>query len=231
MVIGCSGDEILTPPMRHTVEISELSLGNRTLDPGGTTTVTATFGYSGDEADLIFRWEASSGQIVGEAPSVTYVASDVPGVHTITLELTDGFEMVEHSITVEVIAPQSLLIDSDTHWAGRGETLVLKYQVSIAEILHQPVTLRYNILQDEARIGAFLNVEIDGTLLVEEEAIGEVNPVERTVIVGEIDVSRIITGSGMYEITLTLAVVNPVERGWLLQKAEIIGAEGAAVLL
>ena len=91
MVIGCSGDEILTPPMRHTVEISELSLGNRTLDPGGTTTVTATFGYSGDTADLIFRWEASSGQIVGEAPSVTYVASDVPGMHTITLELTDGF--------------------------------------------------------------------------------------------------------------------------------------------
>ena len=231
MVMGCDTDQILTPPVRHTVEISELSLENQTLDPGGTTAVTATFGYSGDEADLIFRWEASNGQIVGEASSVTYVASEVPGTHTITLELTDGFEMVDHSITVEVIVPQSLLIDFDTYWAARGETFVLKYQVSITQVLRQTVTLRYAIIQDEARTGAFLNVEADGVLLVEEEAIGEVDPVERVVITGEVDVSRVITGSGMYEITLTLAVANPVERGWLLQKVELIGAKGSAVQL
>ncbi len=216
---------------QHTLEISELNLTNQTLSTGGTTTVTATFDYSGDEADLIFTWEASSGQIVGNASSGTYIASDAAGMHTITLTLTDGFEVEERSITVEVVAPQSLSIDSDTYWAGQGETLVLKYQVSITQILRQPVTLRYTILQDEAKTGAFLSVEVNGTLLVEEEAIGEVQPVERIVIAGEVDLSGIITGPGTYEVTLTLAIVNAIERGWLLQNAELIGAEGSAVRL
>ena len=204
---------------------------NQTLEAGGTATVTVTFDYSGDEADLIFRWEASSGQIIGEASSVTYVASDTPGTHTITLQLTDGFAIAEHAITVEVLARKSLLIDADTYWAGQGETLALKYQVNVTQILHQPVILQYDIVQDEARAGAFLNVDINGGLLVEEEAIGEVDPPERIVIMGEIDVSRVITGQGRYEVTLTLAVVNTVERGWLLQKAALIGAEGSAVRL
>ena len=105
ILIGCDTDQTLTPPIRHTVEISELSLTNQTLEAGGTATVTATFDYSGDEADLIFRWGASSGQIIGEAASVTYVASDTPGTHTITLQLTDGFAIAERAITVEVLAP------------------------------------------------------------------------------------------------------------------------------
>ena len=232
ILIGCSGDETLIHPMQqHTLEISELNLTNQTLSTGGTTTVTATFDYSGDEADLIFRWEASSGQIVGDTSSVTYIASDAAGTHTITLKLTDGFEVEERSITVEVVAPQSLSIDSNTYWEGQGETLVLRYQVNVTQILRQPVTLRYAILQDEAKTGVFLSVDINGTLLVEEEAIGEVQPVERIVITGEVDVSGIITGPGTYEVILTLAVVNAVERGWLLQKAELIGAEGSAVRL
>ena len=231
ILVGCDTDQTLTPPIRHTVEISGLNLTNQTLEAGGTTTITATFNYSGDEADLIFRWEASSGQIVGEASSVTYVASDTPGTHTITLQLTDGFAMAEHAITVEVLAQQSLLIDADTYWAGQGETLVLKYQVNVTQILHQPVILQYNIVQDEAKTGAFLNVDVNGVLLVEEEAIGEVDPPEKIVIVGKVDVSGIITGQGPYQVTLTLIVVNAVERGWLLQKAALIGAEGSAVRL
>ena len=231
ILIGCDTDQTLTPPIRHTVEISELNLTSQTLEAGSTTTITATFDYSGDEADLIFRWEASSGQIVGEASSVTYVAPDTPGTHTITLQLTDGFAMAEHAVTVEVLAQQSLLIDADTYWAGQGETLMLKYQVNVTQILHQPVILQYNIVQDEARTGAFLNVDVNGVLFVEEEAIGEVDPLERIVITGEVDVSGIITGQGPYEVTLTLIVVNAVERGWLLQKAALIGAEGSAVRL
>ena len=155
----------------------------------------------------------------------------MPGTHTITLELTDGFEVVERSITVEVIAPQSLLIDSDTYWAGEGETLTLKYQVNVTQILHQPVTLQYDIVQDEARAGAFLNVDANGVLLVEEEAIGEVDPAERIVIMGKVNMSGIITEPGTYEVTLILVVINAVEHGWLLQKAELIGAEGIAVRL
>ena len=231
ILIGCDTDPTLTPPIRHTVEISGLNLTNQMLEAGGTTTIAATFDYSGDEADLIFRWEASSGQIIGEGSSVTYVASDTAGTHTITLQLTDGFAMTEHAITVEVLAQQSLLIDADTYWVGQGETLVLKYQVNVTQILHQPVILQYEIVQDEARTGAFLNVDVNGVLLVEEEAIGEVDPRERILTTGKVDVSGIITGQGPYEVTLTLIVVNSGERGWLLQKAELIGAEGSAVQL
>ena len=228
ILIGCDTDPTLTPPIRHTVEISELNLTNKTLEPGGTATITAAFDYSGDEADLIFRWEASSGQLVGEGSTVTYVASDTPGTHTIMLQLTDGFAMADHAITVEVFAQQSLLIDTDTYWAGQGETLMLSYQVNVTQILHQPVILRYEIVQAEARTGAFLNVNVNGVLLVEEEAIGEVDPPDRIIITGEIDVSGIVTGQGPYEVTLTLAVINPVERGWLLKKTALIGAEGSA---
>ena len=222
---------MLTSPMPQTLGITKLSLTDETLEPGGTTTVTTTFDYSGDEADLLFRWNASSGQIIGDASVVTYVAPNMAGTHTITLELTDGFEIVEHFIAVEVVASQSLPIDSNIYWAGQGEVLVLKYQVSVTQILRQTVTLRYDIRQDEAKTGAFLSVEVNGTLLVEEEAIGEVNPAERTVISGTVDVSGIVTEPGTYEITLTLVVVNAVEHGWFLQRAELIGAEGSAVQL
>ena len=231
ILIGCDTDSTLTPPIRHTVEISELNPTNQTLEAGGTTTIAAAFDYSGDEADLIFRWKASSGQIIGEASSVTYVASDTPGTHTITLQLTDGFAVAEHAIKVEVLAQQSLLIAADTYWVGQGETLVLKYGVTVTQILHQPVILQYDIVQDEARTGAFLNVDVGGILLVEEEAIGEVDPPDRIVINGEVDVSGIITGQGPYEVTLTLAVINAIERGWLLKKAALIGAEGSATQL
>ena len=231
LLIGCDTDPTLAPPIRHTVEISELNPTNQTLEAGGTATITATFDYSGDVADLIFRWEASSGQIIGEASRVTYVASDTPGTHTITLQLTDGFAMAEHAITVEVLAQQSLLIDAEAYWAGQGESLALKYQVNVTQILHQPVILQYDIVQDESKTGAFLSVDINGVLLVEEAAIGAVDPPERVVITGETDVSEIITGPGTYDITLTLVVINAVERGWLLQKAELVGAEGSAVQL
>ena len=231
ILIGCDTDQTVTPPIRHTVGISELHLTNRTLEQGGTTTITATFDYSGDNADLIFGWKASSGQIIGDASSVTYVAPDTPGRHTITLQLTDGFAMAEGSVTVEVHALQSLLVDSDIYWASNVETLVLRYQVNVTQIIHQPVMLRYDIVQDEAKTGAFLNVDVNGVLLVEEEAVGEVDPVEGISIIGEVDMSKIITGLGTYELTLTLVVVNPVERGWLLRRAELIGAEGSAVRL
>ena len=162
---------------------------------------------------------------------MTYVASDTSGTHTITLQLTDGFAVAEHAITVEILAQQSLLIDTDTHWAGQGESLVLKYQINVTQILHQPVILQYDIVQDEAKTGAFLNVEVNGVLLVEEAAIGEVDPRERIVITGETDVSEIITSPGRYDITLTLVVVNAIERGWLLQRAVLIGVEGSAIQL
>lgn len=231
MLIGCDTDQTVTPPIRHTLGISELNLTDLTLEPGDTTTIMVAFDYSGDEADLIFGWETSSGAIVGNGSSVTFLAPDAPGTHTITLQLTDGFAVAEHSATVKVLAAQSFLIDSDVYWTGEGETLILRYQVNVTRILHQPVILRYDIIQDKARTGAFLGIDVNGVSLVEEEAIGEVDPAEGISITGEVDLSRIITGLGTYEITLTLVVVNPVERRWLLREAVLLRAEGSAVRL
>ena len=231
ILIGCDTDQTVTPPIRHTLRISALNLTDLTIESGDTTTIAVTFDYSGDEADLIFGWEASSGTIVGNGSSVTYLAPNVPGTYTITLQLTDGFAMAEHSATVEVLAAQSFLIDSDVYWTGEGETLVLRYQVNVTRILHQPVILRYDIVQDKARTGAFLGIDVNGISLVEEEAIGEVDPAEGISITGEGDLSRIITGLGTYEIALTLVAVNPVERGWLLGEAALLRAEGSAVRL
>ena len=231
ILVGCDTDPTLTPPVRHTVEINDLTLTNQTVEAGGTTTITVMFDYSGDEADLIFRWETSSGEIIGNASSVTYVASDIPGTHKVTLQLTDGFALAESSITVEVLAQQSLLIATDTYWAGQGNTIVLQHQVNVTQILHQPVILQYDIVQDASKTGAFLNVDVDGVLLVEEEAIGEVDPPDRITITGELDVSQIITAPGRYDVTLTLVAVNAIERGWLLERAVLLGAEGSAVQL
>ncbi|MCE2395969.1 hypothetical protein J4G02_15495 [Candidatus Poribacteria bacterium] len=74
--------------------------------------------------------------------------------------------------------------------------------------------LQYDIVQDAAKTGAFLNVNVNGVVLVEEEAIGEVNPPDRIIITGEVDASRIITEPARYDVTLTLVVVNAIERGW-----------------
>ncbi len=229
ILIGCGDDENPIRPMRHIIEINELNITSQMLNTGSTATVAALFDYSGDKADLIYTWEANGGRIVGGMASVTYLAPDAPGVYTITLELTDGFEVDQGSITVEVVVLQSLRIDSNTYWSGEDETPVLKYQVNVTQLLRPAVTLRYEILQDGAKTGAFLSIGVNGNLFVEEEAIGEVRPVEKPVITGGVDVSRIITGPGAYDLTLTLAVVNAVERGWLLQKAELIGVEGSAV--
>lgn len=90
--------------MQHTVEISELYLTDQIVDSGDTTTVVATFDYSGDEADLIFSWTADSGDIFGDGAVATYIAPDLPGTDIIRLELSDGFAIAEESVTVEVAA-------------------------------------------------------------------------------------------------------------------------------
>lgn len=108
MLIGCGSDNKLAAATEHTVEISELYPTDETLDPGGTTTVTAIFDYSGAEADLIFNWTTDSGDIFGDGSVVTYIAPDTPGTDTIRLELTDGFATAEQSIMVEVVTLEPL---------------------------------------------------------------------------------------------------------------------------
>ncbi len=230
VLTGC-GNDPLTNPVRNTLEISGLSLTNQTVNAGDTATVTALTNYSGQAGDLIYTWKATAGKIIGTTASVTYLAPDTPGTYTITLELTDGFVVDQRSITVEVIASHSLSIGSNTYWAGDSTTPELKYQVKVTTIFRRDVMLRYEILQDQARAGAFLSIYINGAPLVREKAIGEVQPVGQPVIKGDVDVSSIIKGPGQYEVTLTVEVTKAVERGWLLRSAQLIGAEGSAVRL
>jgi hypothetical protein len=224
---GCGEDVEDVALPEHMLEINGLSVASQTLNAGGTTTVTARVNYSGMEADLIYKWKASSGQIIGDGPSVTYLAPDRAGAYTITLELTDGFEAAQNSITVEVVA-QALTIGANAYWPGNSLTPTLKYRISVAQLTRPDVRLQYEIVQDAATTGAFLSVQINGVTLLEEAAIGEVQPANKPLSVGEVDAAKVITGPGEYELTLSLLVIKAVDRGWLLQKAELIGAEGNA---
>lgn len=228
VLIGCGDPENPINPTQHTLEINELSITSQTLEAGDTATITATVNYSGLEADLIYTWKATSGKISGDTASVTYLAPDTPGTYTITLEATDGFVVDQKSITVEVTATHSLSVGSNTYWEGKDFTQTLKYQVNVTQIF-RPVKLRYEILQDQAQTGAFLSIRVNDTQLVDEAAIGSVQPAERPLIQGEVDASAVITAPGQYEVAFTLVVVKIVEHGWLLQSAKLVGAEGTAV--
>ena len=227
VMFGCGDPDNPMLTVHEILELGELSITDSTLDTGGAATVTAQFSYTGSASDLIFRWTAEAGTVIGETASVTYLAPDAPGVYTITLELTDGLEIAQGSVSVEVFG-HSLSVASDTHWPENELTSRLKYRINVTEIFRPDVVFRYEILQDRATTGGFLSISVNSTLFVNEAAIGEVGPGDKPVITGEVDVSSVVTQPGSYELTLTLLVTKPVDRGWLLQEAELIGAEGAA---
>jgi hypothetical protein len=231
MLVGCTDGETPIPSILHTLEINSVTITTDTLETGNTATVTVLINYSGEAASLTYSWKATGGKIVGKTATVTYLAPDAPGTYTITLQLTDGLVSAERSIAVEVVDVPSLPIGSGTYWEGNGFTQSLKYQVDVTKILAPNVKLRYEIRQDKAREGAFLTIRINNTSLVDDVAIGAVQPVEVPVIQDELDVSKLVTTPGKYEITFTLVVVSVVAQGWELQNASLIGVEGTATRL
>ena len=231
MLVGCSDGETPIPSIPHTLEINGLNITADTLETGNTATVTASIDYSGEEASLTYTWKGTGGKIVGETASVTYLAPDAPGTYTITLQLTDGLVSAQQSIAVEVVGVPSLTIGSGTYWEGNSFTQSLKYQVDVTKILAPNVKLRYEIRQDKAQGGAFLTIHINNALLIDDVGIGAVQPIEHPVIQEELDLSKIVTTPGKYEITFTLVVVNVVAQGWELQNASLIGVEGTATRL
>ncbi|MYI95149.1 hypothetical protein F4083_12665 [Candidatus Poribacteria bacterium] len=98
--------------------------------------------------------------------------------------------------------------------------------MKVDEIFRENIKLRYEILQDTARAGAFLSITINSISVVQDRTIGAVQPNEPQMIGDEIDVSSVITAPGNYELSLTLEIVNVMEDAWLLRKLTLIGVEG-----
>jgi hypothetical protein len=113
------------------------------------------------------------------------------------------------------------------YWQGNTFTQTLTYRLNVEELFRENITLRYEILQDTALAGAFLNIAINGISVVRNREIGDVQPTEQLLTAGDVDVSSIITAPGNYELTLTLEVVNVMQDAWLLRKLTFIGVEGS----
>lgn len=209
----------------ETLEI-DLESEAQTINIGDTTTITATVDYSGDASDLDFEWHASDGRIVGSGNSVVYVAPESAGTNTITLEVTDGNVTERADIRIEVGIGHAIVAMPDRYWQGNTFTQTLSFRLTVDEIFRENIKLRYEILQDTARAGAFLSININDTSVVQNRSIGAVQPNEPQMIGDEVDVSNVITAPGNYEVSLTLEIVNVMEDAWLLRKLTFIGVEG-----
>ena len=224
LVSACDTDNLLSID-KKMLDI-DLQSESQTLNIGDTTTITATVNYSGDSDVLVYEWDTSGGRIVGDGTSVVYVAPESAGTYTVSLEVSDGTVTVGHEIRIEVNIGHAIVAMPNRYWQGNTFTQTLTYRLKVEELFRDNITLRYEILQDTARVGAFLSIAINGTNVVRDRAIGAVQPAEMLLVADDVDVSSIITAPGNYELSLTLEVVNVMEDTWLLRKLTLIGVEG-----
>lgn len=225
LITGCDTENLLSLD-EEILEIATLSTGTQPLNIGDTTTLTATVNYSGEDTALGYRWRATGGMIVGDSTSVVYIAPETAGTYTITFEVTDGTVTASQDIRIEVSVGNTIVAMPNSYWQGNNFTQTLTYRLNVRKLFREKLTLRYEILQDAARAGAFLSIAINDTPLIRNRAIGTVQPAAPLLIEGEVDVSSVLRAPGQYELTLTLEVVNIMQDAWLLQKLELIGAEG-----
>ena len=224
LVSACDTENLLNLD-REMLDI-DLQSESKTLNIGDTTTINATVNYSGNPAVLVYEWNASGGRIVGNGETVVYVAPESAGTYTITLEVSDGTVTERNDIRIEVNIGHAIVAMPNRYWQGNTFTQTLSYRLNVEEIFRDNITLRYEILQDTARAGAFLTITINDTPVIRNRAIGEVQPAEMLLIADDVDVSRIITAPDNYELALTLEVVNVMEDAWFLRKLTLIGVEG-----
>ena len=224
LISACDTDSLLNFEA-ETLEI-DLKAGTHTLNIGDTTTITATVDYSGDTSALDFIWSVSNGRIVGSGNSIVYVAPESAGTNTISLQVTDGNVSDRQDIRIEVSIGHAIIATPNRYWQGNTFTQTLSFRLQVDEIFRENIKLRYEILQDTARAGAFLRITINDISVVRNRTIGTVQPDEPQMIGDEIDVSSVITAPGNYELSLTLEIVNVMEDAWLLRKIMLIGVEG-----
>lgn len=205
----------------------DLESDSQTLNIGDTTTIKAAVDYTADTNVLVYEWNTTGGRIVGEGRSVVYIAPETAGTYTITLEVTDGTVTERENIRITVNIGHAIIITPNRYWQGNTFTQTLKYRLNVEEVFLDNIRLRYEILQETARTGAFLTITIDDITIVRNRDIGEVQPDGPVLIADEVDVSSILQSPGVYELTLSLEIVNVMQDAWLLQKLTIIGVEGS----
>ena len=204
----------------------DLASASNSINIGDTTTISATITYSGNADVLVYRWSTSGGRISGEGANVVYIAPETEGSYTITLEVSDGTVTEKDELRITVNIGHAIVATPNRYWQGNSFTQSLTFQLNVQQVIQNNLRLRYDILQDTARTGAFLSISINGASVVRNRAIGEVQPLEMIPIADEVDVSSVIREPGNYELSLTLEVVSVMQDAWLLRKLTLIGAEG-----
>ena len=218
----------ISDPLSLDSEMLDVDLASdaNTISIGDTTTISATITYSGNSDNLEYKWSTTGGRISGEGSSVVFIAPETEGSYTITLEVTDRTVTERTDIRIDVNIGNAIVATPNRYWQGNTFIQTLSYRINVRELFHNNIRLRYDILQDTARTGAFLSISINNTTVVRNRAIGEVQPLEMVPIADEVDVSSVIREPGNYDLTLTLEVVNVMEDAWLLRKLTLIGAAG-----
>ncbi len=224
LLSGCD----INDPLSLNSEILDVDLtsNSSSINIGDTTTIAAIISYSGNTDALVYRWSTTGGRISGEGSSVVYIAPETEGSYTITLEVSDGTVTQKDELRISVNIGQAIVATPNRYWQGNTFIQTLTFRLNVQQIIQRNLRLRYDILQDTARTGAFLSISINGTSVVRNRAIGEVQPLEMIPVGDEVDVSSVIRQPGNYELTLTLEVVNVMQDAWLLRRLMLIGAEG-----
>ncbi len=228
VIIGC-GEDI--PVTFEKLEVSDLKAREQVVGVGDTTTIEATVFYTGDPLVLMYTWSATGGTVRGKGNIVTYQAPNTPGVYSISVKVTDG--EISSGRTIEVRVTQnpttvSLIIGQDTHFPAENAKDKLSYDVKITRLSGEKLMLHFEITQDKDQFDAFLSIEINGSLVLPEMAIGNEVPSTGKVTIKDIDVSNVIKTLGRYTITFYIRPGDRVKNGWLLNDARLIGAEGSS---
>lgn len=224
VLTGCD----INDPLSLDSEMLDVDLAaeSNSLNIGDTTTISANITYSGNTDVLVYKWSTTGGRISGEGSNVVYIAPETEGSYTITLEVSDGTVTEKDELRITVNIGHAIVATPKRYWQGNSFTQSLTFQLNVQKVIQENLRLRYDILQDTARTGAFLSISINGASVVRNRAIGEVQPLEMIPIADEVDVSSVIREPGNYELSLTLEVVNVMQDAWLLRKLTLIGAEG-----
>jgi hypothetical protein len=226
-IFGCGED---FPILTETLDITNLTVTQSSIGVGETTTIEAVVNYSGDETVLLYTWTVDAGSIQGFDSRATYIAPGDQGIYVISLRVSDGVISDERTVEINVgkQSVESMILDFDTHWPAEAHKDSLAYSVNIKNVVSDKVLIHYDITQDQDEFDAFLSIQVDQTVVLEETAIGAEQPSTAKRTVDEVDASHIIVAPGRYMVTFYIRPGNRVLNGWLLNEAKIIGVQGTS---
>lgn len=99
LIGGCVANEL---PI-----ISSLVLATEgEINPGGTGQIECT-ASDPDEDELSYTWSADGGAISGSGADVAWTAPDELGTYTVTIEVSDGDDVVTDQLTIPVVEPNN----------------------------------------------------------------------------------------------------------------------------